>query len=234
MLNFYNKTEKLLEKTQIAETTYLLKYSIDPNFTFQPGQYVGIQTTPTHRRAYSIFKVEEGGIWFLIDTIPGGIASKYFEEVQVGAENLIVGPYGRFTLKPTENKKVFISTGSGVAPFYPMVDQLKNKSEIQNIQIDFLFGCRFFENEISYDFFAQYINLNFKYIQCITKQENPNTEKFPDALFFNGRVTKYLEQNLVNYSKTDEFYICGNPEMVEDVRTMLLIKGYMNVFGEKY
>ncbi len=234
MLNFYNKTEKLLEKIQIAETTYLFKYSIDKSFSFVPGQYVGIQTTPTHRRAYSIFKTDEDGIWFLIDTIPGGIASQYFEQVQVGAENLIVGPYGRFTLKPSVNKKVFISTGTGIAPFYPMVEQIKNSNEMENVQIDFLFGCRFFENEVSYEYFEPFINQNFRYIQCITKEENSDTTRFPSALFFNGRVTKFLQENLINYSKSDEFYICGNPEMVEDVKTMLLIKGYSNVFGEKY
>jgi all-trans-retinol 13,14-reductase len=236
MIKFYYKKEKLLEKIQIAESTYILKYSVDPHFTFIPGQYVGIQVAPTWRRAYSIYKQEPGILWFLIDTKPGGIASKFFDEVEVGAENLLVGPYGKFFLEQTKNKKVFIGTGTGIAPFYPMVAEMKHKDnyDMQGVEADFLFGCRFFEDEVSYNFFEEYIDDSFRYIQCITKEENPDAEKFPKAYFFNGRVTAYLQQHLIEYPKATEFYICGNPDMVEDVKLLLTMNGYTNVLGEKY
>lgn len=236
MIKFYYKKEKLLEKIKIAETSYILKYSVDADFSFLPGQYVGIQVAPTWRRAYSIYKQEPGVIWFLIDTKPAGIASKYFEEVEVGAENLIVGPYGKFLLQQTKNKKVFVGTGTGIAPFYPMVAEMKHKDnyDMLDVSADFLFGCRFFEDEVAYSFFEEYIDESFRYIQCITKEENPENEKYPKALFFNGRVTAFLQQHLNDYTKDTEFYICGNPEMVEDVKLLLTLHGFLNVYGEKY
>jgi all-trans-retinol 13,14-reductase len=236
MIKFYYKKEKILEKIKIAETTYIFKYSVDPDFTFIPGQYVGIQVAPTWRRAYSIYKQEPGVLWFLIDTKPAGIASQFFEKAEVGEENLIIGPYGKFLLQQTKSKKVFVGTGTGIAPFYPMVAEMKHRDnyDMQDVSADFLFGCRFFEDEVSYDFFQEYISDNFRYIQCITKEENPDIQKFPKALFFNGRVTKYLEQHLIEYPKDTEFYICGNPDMVEDVRLLLTLHEFKNVYGEKY
>lgn len=231
---FYKNVERILEKTKVAENTYLIKYSIGSDFSFIPGQYVGIQVSPVHRRAYSVFKLETDSVWFLIDTKPGGIASKYFERVQVGAENLILGPYGRFNLKQTKNKKIFISTGTGMAPFYPMVEDIKTKDEYYAVESEFLFGCRYFADEISYEFFNKYISKDFKYIQCITQETELDDSKFPNTEFFSGRVTKYLENNYEKYSKNDEFYICGSPQMVEDVKIFLMLKGFSNVFGEKY
>jgi NAD(P)H-flavin reductase len=110
----------------------------------------------------------------------------------------------------------------------------RDNYDMQDVSADFLFGCRFFEDEVSYDFFQEYISDNFRYIQCITKEENPDIQKFPKALFFNGRVTKYLEQHLIEYPKDTEFYICGNPDMVEDVRLLLTLHEFKNVYGEKY
>jgi len=227
MKKIFNFQSKLVEKIQIAETDYKLKYEIPADFTFTPGQFIGVRVMPTHTRAYSIVNAEGNLLELLIDVKPGGIASKYFEKVQIGDESQILGPYGIYGIKSDLPNKVFISTGTGIAPFIPMINSL----DLLTTKAKLLFGTRANFHDIAYQYFKDMQNDNFEYYQCVTREE----PQMPYS--FKGRVNIVLDdmlmQKLIDPLFT-EFYICGADYMIKDVIEVLKGYGANKIYFEKY
>lgn len=218
---------KLLEKIQIAKSDFKLIYDVPAEFSFKPGQFVGIRFQPTYTRAYSIVDLKDGKMELLIDVNPGGLASKYFEKTKVGDQVSMLGPYGIFSIKSDLPKKVFICTGTGVAPFIPMIKSL----DLAKFDITLLFGTKTNANDIAYNYFAENISDTFKYIQCVTREEPK--KKYAKK----GRVTEVL-QRMINAKhlevKNTEFYLCGSNQMIADVVDILKNNGADKIFYEKY
>jgi NAD(P)H-flavin reductase len=231
-MKLYTLNSKLLEIEKLGDKLYFMRFQKPEGFEYLPGQYIGITTHPTHRRSYSVFDHDDESLHFLIDTKPAGRASQYFDEAKVGDVKFILGPYGKFAYQKTNLSKVFISTGTGVAPYYPMIKELV--SEQPGVKIDFIFGSRYFETEVAYRFFEKFISPNFRYIQCITKPEDINQkEQFPKAECEFSRVTDFVPKMDLDWQNT-EFYICGNPLMVEDMIQVLSGLGADKVYVERY
>lgn len=232
-MKLFSRVQKLIAKEKITETIYLIKYTLDIDLEWKPGQYVGIQATSTHRRAYSIYRAGNGEISFLIDISPGGIASKFFEKVDVGAESLILGPYGRFFPQENDREIVLIATGTGIAPFISWFEDFRSKGIEKKFSL--IFGCRRIQDEIGYRYFAEFLNEESEIVHCISRENKPldYEENFPNAQFFNGRVTHYLE-SLPTLNPDVDYYICGNDNMVEDVEEILKNRSVGNIFFEKY
>jgi len=220
---------ELIEKTQIIPNVYFLKYSFGPGLEWIPGQYVGITVNPTYRRSYSILDYDGQNLSFLIDTKPGGIASKFFDSVEVGHKNQILGPYGRFILQNTVNEKVFVSTGTGIAPFIPMIKELRNSN--LKIRIKIFSGSKTQDEDIAFRFVKQYLNDKFEYHQCITREEPKAVSS--KLITHKGRVTEVIPQQNLDWQST-EFYICGSPAMVRDTEKVLKDLGTEKVFIEQF
>jgi len=229
-MKFTNQIQTLTSKQKIGSTTYHITYTIPIEFEYIPGQYVGIQINPTHRRAYSILQSSYGQIEFLIDTSPGGQASRFFEAAEVGKKNLIIGPYGRFFPKVSDKPKVLISTGTGIVPFLSWI--LNNKTFNESNCIKIIFGATTLENELAFRFLSGYPKV--KIIHCISRQEIPSDYnlKFPNCTFFSGRVTTFLQEKFKD--EHCEFYVCGADHMIKDVSEVLLKKFNTVPFIEGY
>lgn len=230
MLKILNFQSKLLEKIQINETTYELIYEVPTEFEFKAGQFVVIKFKPTYTRAYSIVEVKDNRLKLLIDVKPMGLASLYFIDCKVGDTINILGPYGIFNLKNILKDKVFISTGSGIAPFIPMIYTLLNDSTF-NGNIYLIFGTRTNELDIAYRYFKDINDTRFKYIQCVTREEPINSYSKK------GRVNLVLKELLLNNSLdkfNSEYYICGSNEMVIDTSNVLKEFNITNIYLEKY
>lgn len=143
------------------------------------------------------------------------------------------GPMGRFVLQETSFPKVFIGTGTGFAPLYFMLRKLQSTNS--NLQTFFLFGVRELRDVFYQDQLEDWSKKsNFDYqIYC----SRENTELPPKHTL--GRVTEYLTHEAVhhfNKNNDTEFYICGSPAMVAEVRSMLELYGVSQekVFFEQY
>jgi len=218
---------KLIEKTQIAKTDFKLIYDVPPEFSFKPGQFVGIRFQPTYTRAYSVVDLKDEKLELLIDIKPGGLASQYFEHTKVGDHVSMLGPYGMFSIKGDLPNKVFICTGTGVAPFISMIRAL----DLSKFKITILFGTRTNANDIAYPYFEEFISKSFNYIQCVTREE----PKKPYAV--KGRVTEVLEKMISKDQlkvKNTEFYVCGASEMIADTVNILKPLGADKIYYEKY
>jgi len=236
MQKLFNIKSKLVEKTQLNYFTYELEYEVPEAFEFKAGQFFVLLVTPPFRRSYSAVKVENGLMTLLIDIKPMGPASKYFIDTKVGDETIIMGPYGLYSLKETKLNKVFIATSTGIAPLLPMIDEMRAKEFYKDVKIDFFYGARFLKNDIAFDYVKDFIGDNFRYFRCISSPEEQVEDlknENPSAEFKQGRVTEVVPSMNYDY-QNNEFYICGSPNMVEDMRNILKEKGADKIYFEKY
>lgn len=122
------RVEKIKTLTERFDRPYpsLLQLRVQPDtdLDFSPGQYVTLRARDTPR-AYSIASPPtEEELEFAIRRVPGGrLTENLFTYVNEGEDVVVRGPNGEMVLdSPSARDVVFLSTGTGVAPFKSMID----------------------------------------------------------------------------------------------------------------
>lgn len=187
-----------------------------------PGQWMFINyphaATPL-KRAYSVAHIKTEGeisiLTFLIKLVENGKGSTELKKLQEGDGVWLEGPNGHFTLKNTSNPKVFLSTGSGLAPCYHMAktDQSWAKKRF---------------------FFSVSHEADLFYVEEIKDLKIPETHIHISREKVEGFEEGRINIEHINFPEETEFYICGVPLMVKDFMTQLKTRGYKNIFVEAY
>lgn len=73
-------------------------------------------------RSYSVAKYKDGNITLLIKIKEIGRAGRALRSYKIGDTFSIEGVYGKFILRENEHPKVYIATGTGLAPIYHMLE----------------------------------------------------------------------------------------------------------------
>ena len=215
------QTAKILSKTMLTDEMLELKLETS-KIDSLPGQwmfinYLGLEKP--FKRAYSIANSETQGevsiLTFLIKLVDNGQGSNQLKILQIGAEVGLEGPNGHFTLKNTQNPKVFLSTGSGLAPCYRMA------KEDQSWAKKWFFFSVSYEKDLFYTKEIKALNIEETHIS-VSREDVANYEK--------GRI----QIDEIDFAPETEFYICGVPLMVKDFMTKLRARGYSNIYVEAY
>ncbi|MBI2152071.1 FAD-dependent oxidoreductase, partial [Candidatus Woesearchaeota archaeon] len=197
----------------IASNTILLSLTTPLEFTFQAGQFIilyinnGLETKP---RAYSILspphKKEKIDLCFKL--VENGFASAVFSKTKIGDKFEMSGPFGNLLLqldKKKEIEHVFIATGTGVVPFYSMLQEYvyNGKASLLKQKFHLILGLRykkdiFLEEEWS---LLQKKEPNFKLDIVLSREQWPGKC---------GHVQQHLPENLSNKI----FYLCGSGAMI--------------------
>ena len=241
---------KLVYKKQLIPKVHFFTFKTDAKTTFVPGQFFSLEVAPKVYRSYSTVQCSnkapnffqeglpelESGEYasFMISTKPGGEASVFFQEIQLGGTLQAVGPSGQFKLIENNKPKVFIATGTGLAPFIAMIDQellIKPDSKIS-----IFFGCWKRSDNFAQEFLSKFqdkaAHPNFNLYIVPEDLEGGEENDFLKA----GRVTTVVPNICKDYINTD-FYICGHPLMVADMGVTLENLGAIekqNLFMEKF
>lgn len=233
---------KLEDKTAINDRyVHMMFELVEPSrMEFLAGQYVSIKVSDDGtRRPYSICSRPDinHGFELLVDIRPQGVGTQYLQNLEFGQEIEALAPMGRFTMaaeqeadpsiKP-DTSIVFIATGSGIAPFYSMVqDQLQLKQDARPIQL--YWGLRFVDDLFWQDEFERLMEAfpNFSFHPTISRP-------IPDWLLCRGRVTDCLSVH--ELPENGSYYLCGNEQMIDDVKKLLLSKDVAeeNIHFEKF
>ena len=179
-----------------------------------PGQFARLHVGNDAWRDYSIAGIDGDQVRFLISTRTGGQGSRFVEEAPVGARSQVELPLGQFTLAPGERRRVFVATGTGLAPFLPMFEHTSGEDVL-------LFGCRTRDEDLTALLDAP---LPSEVIRCITRE--------PVADAFQGRVTQVLRR--MDVDAGTGFYLCGSSAMVADARMVLESRGVSRIHAELY
>lgn len=237
MLEFKSVIERMEDVTdRIRNFEFQVPRGLD--WKFIPGQFVSIAAplpdgSGHKKRAYSIASAPQEGrtLKLTITRVEGGVCSTYMHGLKVGDLVEFHGPYGKFVLKPPlPERLVFVSVGTGVAPFRSKILDLYARGAAPKSVV--LYHGNRHEDQILYD--AEFKALasahpSFTYLPCISRPKSPA---------WKGR-TSYVQENV----KADSLkpggthvYICGLQAMIDAVCGELHSAGFPAeaVHFEKY
>jgi len=192
------------------------------------------------RRAYSIASssVERRHLEFYLTLVTAGQLSPRLFALRHGSR-LFLGPKatGLFTLDrvPSDKAVLLVATGTGLAPYVSMLRTMLIHDTTRRFVV--LHGAR-----CSWDlgYRAELESLarlrpNFIYIPSITRPEQD-----PHFRGQTGRIQKLMETGVVESLaglRLDpglmDVFLCGNPEMIQQVKAMLEAKGFTRDQGKQ-
>ncbi len=199
------KTYKVISIKHLTPRTFLLKTD-RPQVEIRAGQCfnVGIPGMGINRE-YSMYSSADAPyLEFLVRSVEDGLVSSRLQKLNAGDFVEIDGPYGEFCIHKDNlpYKHLFISSGTGIAPFHSFVKTFT--------QLDYLILHGIRHADEKYDF-NDYDSSN--YLPCIS-----NNLSGPSM-----RVTDFLRNNLPKAETI--IYLCGNRNMIVDSVQILLDHG---------
>jgi len=218
-----------------AETLQVLLHG-DVSLSWRPGQFITVQIPNSEGRplgrSYSIASrldaVGSAEIVLLIKLVAAGVGSVYMAGLMAGDVVSFTGPWGKFIVAPTapEVPAVFVGTGTGVAPFVPMIDEVLAQGRRVTLLAGFRHEQEYAEAMIP---LAQWQATGRFDMHVMISQPSETWNGT------RGRVTDYLRAHpeaLVGA----QLYICGNGSMVQEVREFAAEQGMTadQIFFEKY
>jgi NAD(P)H-flavin reductase len=230
----------LQSKKQPTHDIYELEYTSETPLPLLPWQFLLCDTAwdPKLRRSYSVSWAEWDRVFFIIKCLPEGKGgSMAICDQEIGHTMQVWWPLGHFTLRDTAFPKVFIGTGTGFAPLYFMLrSEIQNtKDKIQNNGLFFLFWVRELRDVFYIEELEEWSrSWAFDYEIFCSRESASLPEKHRP-----WRVTEYLTPenvSFMNITGETEFYICGSPAMVTEVRSILCLYGVSaeKAFFEQY
>lgn len=200
---------------------FILRFGEGKNMSFKAGQFVQVfipHENSERRTSYSIASPPQftSSFELCVAIVESGVSTSYLDTLKAGNTIKVMGPLGRFTLpEPPPRDIVFVATGSGIAPFRSMINDLLHKQIPQTIYL--LFGNRFEEDIIyrkEWEELAQK-HPNFKVLFTLSRGEWSGTR---------GYVQDCI-QNFAPEPAGKDFYICGLVKMIEAVTQKLTSLG---------
>lgn len=207
--------------------------SVEPlagSFPFEPGQYATLGLlNPAGKlvqRPMSIASSAErlGDYEFLIRLVDEGAFTPLLWELRPGDSIHIKGPKGRFVLQDDGHKCLFVASGTGLAPFWSMVQTLRDRGQsremvlLHGVSRDVDLAWRREMEEIEAEGFP------LRYVGTVSRPQH-----CPDWRGCTGRVESIfnaqLAENGLDASNTT-IYLCGNPDMVSAVENLAAAHGF--------
>lgn len=215
---------RVLETVWLTPNVITIRFEPNRDFKFESGQFLSLfvpnAEDPSHpiRRAYSFANSHEealkNGYEICAKYHPTGLGTNYLRSLKPGDIFEATAPYGDFYYQiPEAGRGVcFIATGTGIAPFRSILtsNAFKENPPAHSLV---LFGVRT-DNEVLYQSTFESLKVPTRF--CIS-QASPNSSHF------SGRVTDFLRTLPVDWQwHTTDFYICGNSEMIQEIRQILI------------
>jgi ferredoxin-NADP reductase len=204
-------------------------------FQFVAGQYVCLSIPledGVEDRYYSIASPPRGDNRFeLCVATSDNAGGRALAALVAGDELLCWGPGGHFALRDPLRDSLFIGTGTGVAPLRSMILSILNAPHRDEKRIALLLGARTPEKLLYRDEMERLASdvENFDFWPTLTRADG-------GWLGRRGRVLVHLADALSGRHNETDVYLCGQPEMVSEVREQLLSAGLDEdaLFYEKY
>ena len=251
----------VLNKTTWTPNLFSFTVTRPDSFKFTAGQFVRLGVNPSQLayyqqdkksvsdedifRAYSIVSSPfDEVLEFFSIVIPDGAFTSQLQHLQVGDELLLnTTPFGFLTLaryqKPHPKELWLLATGTGLAPFLSMLQDLQTWQDYEHIIL--AYSARTIE-ELAYVDKIKQLEADFGslvddpaqliFIPIVTREpmQGALTERLP-KLLLDGSLQQCA--GIALDVDSSHIMLCGNPEMVEDTPETLKSLGMtMNRRGE--
>jgi len=201
---------------------------------FEPGQYltIGVESNgKLVQRPYSVASSPHraaDGYEFYVRLVDGGLFTPLLWRAEIGQGMSMKGPKGKFVLEPDDDRThVFISTGTGIAPFIAMMETLRQDGTPRHAVI--LHGVSY-ADDLGYrellEGWQRSGEYPLTYIPSVSRISDPRNEGWDGRT---GRVETIINDVYGELALTPQnsiAYICGNPDMIIAVDETLLGRGF--------
>ena len=214
-------------------------------FAFIPGQFIQIHFSygdgQATKRSYSVATLGAGDatpvgqIEIAVSYVDGGAATELLGGLALGAVVDASGPYGRFCLlnADTNARYLLVGTGTGITPYRAMLPLITKLIQTRGCTFELIQGARNEADLLYGDEFAAFAEATpgFGFHACFSREPRA----VPRAGDYTGRVQVAIEA-LKPDPASDVFYLCGNPDMVDQSFALLKDAGFAvsQVRREKY
>lgn len=229
MLKHYDAT--LIAKNELARNVLQLWFTLnDDSLSFKAGQYILLEIEKNFRQ-YSIASspVLDRKFELLVDTTPMGIGSQYLTNLAIGNTIHFRAPLGIFVLQDSKLPKMFLATGSGVAPMKSMLEYLHDTQSEHKRTL--LWGLRSAKQLYYMDIWEKLGQVKeFDYSICFSRGKKQDHCQ-------EGYVQDMLENIFTrNQPNSFEYYICARPAIVESLKHYLVEKSVPlnTIYHEKF
>lgn len=219
-MNLEAMKAKIINRQMLTDNVIELTIETYQEMKIIPGQWVLFMFTDDQgdfQRAYSIVDQdtdnEKTMLIFAIKLLENGRGSVAIKNLHIGHELTIKWPFGHFILHDTASPKVFIWTWIGITPVLNMAKYCTTDKQL------------FFSISYKKDLFYEE---RIKKIHGLWYEISLSRESLPG--YHSGRI------NLANHQFTPdtEFYLCGKPEVIDDMVSKLTSKWHTKIYTEKY
>jgi predicted ferric reductase len=131
-------------------------------------------------------------------------------------EVIVEGPFGNFTIEDDEKNLVFIAGGVGVTPFISMIRERIHSRKRQKITL--IYAAKTKEDIVFKEELDNIKEEWFKKVYVLSQ------EKIEEEGYLDGRINREIIERFVdtNEIKNTIFYLCGPPQMVKDMKEILI------------
>lgn len=231
--------ERITDVRAWTPSLFSFKTTRHRGFRFVAGQFARLGVRNGEGgivwRAYSIVSAPyDEHLEFYSIVVPGGEFTSRLARLENGDEILVEKMnYGYLTTDRFQAGRDLwmLATGTGLAPFISILYDFTTWEQYDNLILVHSVRCR---GELAYEetirSFAGHNLLHdataeLRYIQVVTREDVPGA--------LNARVTTLIENGELERAaglplsqERARIMICGNPEMVEDTRELLLARGF--------
>jgi ferredoxin--NADP+ reductase len=233
MSNFFE--ERVLRVRHWTDTLFSFTTTRDPGFRFENGQFTMIGLPVDGRpllRAYSLASANhEDTLEFFSIKVPDGPLTSRLQHLKEG-DPIIVSRKATGTLLPGKHLYL-IGTGTGLAPFLSIVKDPEAYERYERIIL--IHGCRQVA-ELAYgegitrdlpehEFLGESVREKLVYYPTVTREAFRNTGRITD-LIASDKIFEDLELPALD-AASDRVMLCGSPEMLRDLRTLLESRGFL-------
>ena len=228
-------TSTLVRREDLTDSLAFFWVRADgPFIDFEPGQYltIGVESAgKLVQRPYSVAsspRERDGGYEFYVRLVTGGMFTPLLWRLPVGQGMSLKGPKGKFMLEPgDERTHVFISSGTGIAPFISMMKTLLTDGAPRRAVV--LHGASY-ADELGYrELLEAWISdgtYPLTYVPTISRPREARNAGWGGRT---GRVEAIVPAAYDELGLTPDnaiAYICGNPDMIATVEETLLGRGF--------
>ncbi|MCH8531019.1 MAG: 2Fe-2S iron-sulfur cluster binding domain-containing protein [Saccharospirillum sp.] len=212
----------VVELNTLTPTAVAVFLELDKDIEFQAGKYINLHLPDLDQpRAFSLANAPSNGriIELNIRRVPGGQATGYIhDQLKVGDELKLSGPYGRFFVrKSSPDPVLFLAGGTGLSSPKSMILDLLEAGDDREITL--VYGQRNGAELYYHDLFTELAekHSNFTYVPALS--EPAADDNWEGATGFVHDVAKAHFGGMFAGRKA---YLCGPPPMIDACLTALM------------
>jgi ferredoxin/flavodoxin---NADP+ reductase len=230
---FYNA--RLTRRVDLTESLIFVwvAFTTEP-VEFEAGQYltIGVESNgKLLQRPYSVAsspRETDEGYEFYVRLVEGGVFTPLLWRIGEGHGMSMKGPKGKFILEPDDDRThVFISSGTGIAPFISMMKTLIIDGAPRRAVV--LHGVSY-QHDLGYrellEAWERDGTYPLTYVPTVSRPASPENRTWSGRL---GRVESVVPAVYDELGLTPDdsiAYLCGNPDMILTVEQTLLGRGF--------